>query len=201
MGFLSKINNLTGYHEAGEERETNYIERFGQPQKTLYTSAKLITVFREIDIMDEQGSLLYQSKSKVLSFKDKTNITDANGKVIARIEKKLISIRSKHIVTMEESGEIFELSSELLHIIKDVTNISGLGWKLKGNILGFSFELYDEEEQIIATTSSKLVSIRDQYSIDIYKPQYEKIIVAIMITMQHMLEDRRNQAASVDDSE
>jgi len=32
-------------------------------------------------------------------------------------------------------GTHFELSNELFHIIKDITNIQGLGWQLKGNIL------------------------------------------------------------------
>ena len=92
-------------------------------------------------------------------------------------------------------GLKFELSNELLHIIKDITNIEGLGWQLRGNIAGMNFELYDKDGSIIATISQKLVSIHDKYSIDIYRPEYEKIVVSIIIALQHMVRDRETEAS------
>lgn len=82
----------------------------------------------------------------------------------------------------------------IMHIIKDVTNIVGLGWQLRGNILGLNFELYDENGEVIAVIAQKMFSIHDKYCIDIYKPEHEKIVVAILVTLQHMIKDR--QAAS-----
>jgi uncharacterized protein YxjI len=93
-------------------------------------------------------------------------------------------------------GTAFELSNELFHIIKDITNIVGLGWQLKGNILGLNFEIYDQSGAIIAVISQKMLSIHDKYCVDIYKPEYEKIIVAILITLQHMIRDRESASAS-----
>ncbi len=54
-----------------------------------------------------------------------------------------------------------------MHIIKDVTNIVGLGWQLRGNILGLNFELYDENGEVIAVIAQKMFSIHDKYCIDI----------------------------------
>ena len=92
------------------------------------------------------------------------------------------------------NGASFEISNELMHIIKDVTNIVGLGWQLKGNILGLNFELYDENGEIIAVISQKMFSIHDKYCIDIYKTEHEKTVIAILVTLQHMIKDR--EAAS-----
>ena len=91
-------------------------------------------------------------------------------------------------------GLSFEISNEIMHIIKDVTNIVGLGWQLRGHILGLNFELYDENGEVIAVIAQKMFSIHDKYCIDIYKPEHEKIVVAILVTLQHMIKDR--QAAS-----
>ena len=95
-----------------------------------------------------------------------------------------------------EDGTAFELSNELFHLIRDVTNIEGLGWQLQGNILGLNFELYDENGEIVAVIAQKLFSLHDKYCIDIYRPQFEKIVVAILITLQHMIRDRQNAQAS-----
>ena len=75
-----------------------------------------------------------------------------------------------------------------------MSNLEGLGWQLRGNILGLNFELYDENGGIIAVIAQKLFSLHDKYCIDIYRPEYEKEVVAILITLQHMIRDR--QAAS-----
>ena len=95
-----------------------------------------------------------------------------------------------------ENGTSFELSNELFHLIKDITNIEGLGWQLQGNILGLNFELYDANGQIVAVIAQKLLSLHDKYCIDIYQPEHEKIVVAILVTLQHMIRDRENASAA-----
>ena len=93
-------------------------------------------------------------------------------------------------------GESFELSNELFHLFKDITNIEGLGWQLRGNILGLNFELYDGSGNIIAVIGQKMLSLHDKYCVDIYRPEYEKTVVAILITLQHMIRDRENASSA-----
>ena len=93
-------------------------------------------------------------------------------------------------------GLQFELSNELFHLIKDITNIEGLGWQLRGNILGLNFELYDRFGQIIAIIGQKFFSLHDKYCVDIYRPEYEKIVIAILVTLQHMISDRQAATSS-----
>ena len=87
-------------------------------------------------------------------------------------------------------GTKFELSNQLWHLVKDISDIEGLGWQLRGNIAGLNFELYDGQENIIAVIGQKMFSIHDKWCVDIYKKQYEKIVVAILIALQHMIKDR-----------
>lgn len=37
-----------------------------------------------------------------------------------------------------------------MHIYKDVANIKGLGWTMHGNIFQLNFEIYDQDEKVIA---------------------------------------------------
>ena len=42
----------------------------------------------------------------------------------------------------------------------------------------------------------KIVSMHDKYCVDIYRPEHERIVVAILITLQHMIRDREASSSS-----
>lgn len=197
MGVFSKVHR---FREAGQMANVNNVERFGTPAVSLFTTSKVFTLHKLIDITDNEGNVIYQSKTNFPSLHDKTYITDAHGNPVAHIKRKLISLHERHYITMD-NGAYFEISNELMHIFKDVTNIVGLGWQLKGNILGLNFELYDEYGEIIAVISQKMLSIHDKYCIDIYQTQHEKIVVAILVTLQHMIKDREAASSSSSSSD
>lgn len=192
MGVFSQIHR---FREAGEAANVNNVERFGQPVRSLFTSSKVISLHHRIEITDERENVVYRAETKFPSLHDKTEIYDAAGNHVAHMERKLLTLHQRHYVTMD-SGIAFELSTELFHLIKDITNIEGLGWQLQGNVLGLNFELYDGAGQIIAVIAQKMLSLHDKYCMDIYRPEYEPIVVAILITLQHMMRDRENSSSS-----
>ena len=192
MGVNSKHHR---YREAGEEANAVNVERFGEPKKSLFTSSKVLSLHRHTDVTDAQSNVVYQANTKFFTIKDKTDITDAQGRQVAHIEKKIFTLRERHYITMAD-GTKFELSREIMHIYKDVMNIEGLGWQLRGNAFGLNFELYDPQGEVIAVIGQKMISLHDKYCIDIYRPELEGIVVAILITLQHMIQDRRAAAAS-----
>ena len=196
MGVFSNIHR---FREAGEAANVNNVARFGQPARSLFTSSKVMTLHHRIEITDEAENVVYRAETKFPSLHDKTDIFDAAGRPVAHMEKKLFTIHERHFVTMAD-GTDFELSNELFHLIQDVTNIVGLGWQLRGNILGLNFELYDESGNIIAVIAQKMFSLHDKYCIDIYRPEYERIVVAILITLQHMIRDRENASSAASSS-
>ncbi len=186
MGVFSKHIR---YRDAGQQANVNNVARFGRPAKSLFTSTKVFTLHHHIDITDENENVVYQANSKFFSIRDKTDVTDAGGRQVAHIERKFFSLHERHYVTMGD-GSKFEISNELWHIVKDITNIEGLGWQLRGNIAGLNFELYDPQGGIIAVIGQKLISLHDKYCIDIYQPEVEETVIAILVTLQHMMKDR-----------
>ena len=196
MGVFSKYHR---FREAGEDANVVNVERFGQPARSLFTSTKVFTVHHHIDIVDDNENIVYQANSKVFSIHDKTDVTDAMGRPVAHIERKFFSIHERHFVTMAD-GTKFELSNEVMHLIKDITNIVGLGWQLRGNIAGLNFELYDADGGIIAVIGQKMFSIHDKYCIDIYRPEHEQTVIAILVTLQHMMSDRAAGSAAAGSS-
>lgn len=191
MGVFSKIHR---FREAGEGTNIYNAENYGTPAVSLFTSTKVFTLHHHIDITDGNENIRYQSRSKVISLHDKTDVFRVSGEPVAHIERKLFSFHERHFITMAD-GLQFELSNEFFHIIKDITNIEGLGWQLRGNILGLNFELLDTDGSVIAVIGQKMLSIHDKYCIDIYKSEYEEIVVAILVALQHMIRDRASSGS------
>ena len=190
MGVFSKIHR---FREAGQDANVNNVEKFGVPSLSLFTTTKVFTLHHHIDVVDNEENVVYESNSKFISLHDKTDITKA-GVHVAHIERKLLTLHERHYITMND-GTKFELSNEIFHIIKDITNIEGLGWQLRGNCLGLNFELYDSNSEIIAIISQKMLSIHDKWCVDIYKKEHTDIIVAILISLQHMVKDREARSS------
>ena len=192
MGVFSKYLR---FREAGEQANVNNVERFGEPVRSLFTTSKVISLHRHTDITDEHEQVVYHAQTKFPSLHDKTDVTDAEGNQVAHIERKLLTLHERHFITMAD-GTSFQLSNELWHIIKDVTNIEELGWVLRGNIAELNFQLYDAQDEVIAVISQKLISIHDKYCVDIYQADKEPIVVAILVTLQHMIKDREAARSS-----
>ncbi len=183
------------YHDPAMGADERNIEDYGIPVRSLYTSTKVFTLHHRIEITDEYERVAYRAESKAISLHDKTKVFRADGTLVADISRKILTLREVHYVTMSDGTE-FQLSNEIMHIVKDVTNILGLGWRLMGNILALNFQLYDENERLIAVVGQKLISLHDKYSVDIYQPQHEEKVVAILVALQHMIRDREAASSS-----
>ena len=192
MGKNSRFNR---FREAGQDANTINVAQYGVPVKSLFTTSKVFTLHHRIDITDAAENIVYQSETKFPSLHDKTFIKDAAGNQVAYMWRKIFTLHERHYVEMSD-GLKFEMSNEFFHLVKDITNIEGLGWQLRGNILALNFQLFDQNDNIIAVISQKLISLHDKYCVDLYQPDKEKIVVAILITLQHMIKDRENANSS-----
>ncbi|MBP3895032.1 MAG: hypothetical protein J6D07_01055 [Mogibacterium sp.] len=201
MSIFSKLKDMQSFHESGTAASANFSEQFGEPAYSLYTSLDFgsmsAALHNQINVTDENDEVKYTTSTKVVSIKNKTDILDAAGNKVAYMERKPVSLHEKRLIEMAD-GTKFTLSNELFHLVKDITNIEGLGWQLEGNILGLNFTLKDQFGQPVAAIGQKMLSLHDKYCIDIYQPQFEKEVVTIVIALEKMIKDRENSSSAVD---
>ena len=191
--IMSILSGIQKFHGAGEGPSGIDAEQYGVPARSLYTALDPGDLHQRIDITDEHDRVLYQTKSSVIAIKGKTDIFDQNWTQVAHLEKKPVSLHEKHYITMAD-GRQFTLSNQLFRVFKDITDIEGLGWQIQGNVIGLNFTLFDETGAPVAVIGQKAVSLHNRYSIDLYQPQHEQIVVAIVIALQKMLAARRENS-------
>ena len=155
----------------------------------------MITLHRHSVITDEQGKVLFEAKTKVLSLHDYTSIVDQHDHEVARLSKKLISFHQVHYIDIF-NGPSFELSAEILHVFQDVLNIKEAGIRLHGDFLHHDYTITDEEDHLLADVRRKLISLHSTYEIDVHDESRVVECVAIVIALQHINEDRQAAAAS-----
>lgn len=192
VAIFSKVSH---YHKKGTASDHRDIQKFGTPEKSLYISTGFFSFSQSTDVVDDHDNVVYTSKSKIISLHDRTHIYDAQGNEVAYIWKKFFTLHERRFVEMAD-GTKFQLANELFHLIKDITNIEGLGWVLKGNIMGMNFTIEDGNEKVLASIGQEVLSINDKYSIDIYDASKEEYIVAILISLQHMMRERAAAASA-----
>lgn len=189
MCMMVCMNFFSHYHDHDDSSNIEVQEMYGKPAKSLFISTEVFSFHQATEVTDANDQVVYYSNSKFLSFVDDTTVFDAKGNEISNITRKMFSFHGRHYIAMHD-GTNFELSNELFHLIKDITNIEGLGWKITGNVLRLNFLLSDENDQPIAYVCQKAFSLHDKYSIDIYDVSKEKEIITIVIALQHMIRDR-----------
>ena len=64
-----------------------------------------------------------------------------------------------------------------------------------GNVFTFEGKTIVAGEPV-ATVGKKMISIHDKYCIDLYQPEFEQIVVAIVIQLEKMIEDRSENESS-----
>jgi uncharacterized protein YxjI len=65
---------------------------------------------------------------------------------------------------------------------------------MRGKLATWNFQIYDKDNQVIAVISEKVVSIHDKYCIDIYRTEDEDVVIAILVTLQHAIRNRKKRA-------
>ena len=192
---MGAFSNLFRYRERGQEANANNVEEYGTPAHSLFISTKFWSFTQKTEITDEDGRVAYRAKSRAISLHDKTWITDAHNKNVAEIERKVLTLKEYHRVKMAD-GNSFDIAHDFFQLYKDTARIPELGWQIRGNILSLNFQIYDEKDEVVAVVGKKLISIKDKYCIDIYRPEMEAEVVAILIALQHTLRDRASSGSS-----
>ena len=116
--------------------------------------------------------------------------------MVAKIERKMLSFHNRHRITMAD-GTVFQYAFESNFSLKYNIKIDGLGWLLHGDTkslfigdsysVGF-YELYDADKRIVAVIERGIEPDAKfyKYRVNIYRPEAETKVVAILTTLQHI---------------
>lgn len=149
--------------------------------KTLHIARKLLSLLGKIQITDEAGNVLYESRARWGWLSQPWSITQ-DGREVATVTRKLWSFTP--IWNVSTSEENFILRGKLWSWRRQITVVGGRfdGAMLRGSLLDMDFELA-RHGQVIARAQAKVMTLRTRHSIDLLDttPQAE-LLTAILMT-------------------
>lgn len=158
--------------------------------------SKIMSLHKKMNVLDENKNVRYQAHSKLITVTDDTSLDDANGNQVAHIHAKFFSpFKSLYYIDMA-NGQRFTFSRKWLKLRNSIT-IKELDWHLEGrNWLDLNFELKNGAGQVIARASRPLVSLRDTYELEVFDERQVDTIVALFVTMKHLVERQDSTVAN-----
>lgn len=164
--------------------------------KTLHIARKLLSLLGKIEITDDAGNVLYESRARWGWLSQPWSIAQ-DGREVATVTRKLWSFTPIWNVSTNE--ENFILRGKLWSWRRQITVVGGRfdGALLRGSLLDMDFEL-SRHGQVIARAQAKMLTLRTRHSIDLLDttPQAE-LLTAILMThlVAQKSEDNRMGAA------
>ena len=164
--------------------------------KTLHIARKLLSLLGKIQITDDAGNVLYESRARWGWLSQPWSITQ-DGREVATVTRKLWSFTP--IWNVSTSEENFILRGKLWSWRRQITVVGGRfdGALLRGSLLDMDFELA-RHGQVIARAQAKMLTLRTRHSIDLLdKTPQAELLTAILMThlVAQKSEDNRMGAA------
>lgn len=144
---------------------------------------KKLTIRDSFKIQDESGADKYQVIGELLSATKTLHIKTMDGIEVAYIQEKLISLKPKFyfFVNGEKIGEIVKDGA----LIGSKYHISGLDWKIKGDIHDHKYSILEGKKAIV-TVKRKRLALTGTYVFDIEDEASEIPALAAVLAIDYV---------------
>lgn len=144
---------------------------------------KKFTIRDNFKIQDESGVDKYQVIGELLSATKTLHIKKIDGTEVAYIQEKMISLKPKFyfFVNGEKVGEIVRDGA----LIGSKYHISGLDWKIKGDIRDHKYSILEGKKTIV-TVKRKRLALTGTYVFDIEDEANEIPALAAVLAIDYV---------------
>ena len=155
----------------------------------LYIKEKVFSWGDKFNVTDELGRERYVVEGEVFSWGKKLHIYDMQGNEAAFIQQKLWTFRPKYDVFV--NGEMIAEIIKEISFFKSYYTVEGLGWDVEGSFWEHEYEVTKNDVPIVRI-SKEGMTWGDCYELDIAEIVDEVAALAVVVTIDCMIEDSSN---------
>jgi len=159
----------------------------------LYIKQKVFSWGDKFTVRDVHGQDRYFVEGEIFSWGKKLHVYDRSGTEVAFIKQEVWSFLPKYYV--------YTQGREVARIVKEFTfffpryRIDGLGWDINGSFMAHDYEITCHGAPIV-TIHKEWMTWGDCYELDIANPEDELIALAVVLTIDCVL-DTQSSSVSV----
>lgn len=136
--------------------------------------------FDSYDIFDETGNTVYVVKGQ-LSWGHCLKITDTNGNYVGMVKEKIFTLLPRFEIYLGD--KYIGCINKELSFFKPKYNIDCNGWHIEGDILGWNYNVYSANDNLIASISKELFNWTDTYSLNIENSQNALCVLMLVLAI------------------
>ena len=160
----------------------------------LYIKEKVFSWGDKFTVKDEYGYDKYIVEGEVFSWGKKLHVYDMSGREVAFIKQEVWSFLPKYYVFCGDR-KIAEIRKEFTFLFPKYS-IAGLGWEINGSFMAHEYEI-SQSDRTIVRISKEWMTWGDSYELDILNPADELVALAVVLTVDCVMESDSGAGISV----
>lgn len=146
----------------------------------LYLKQRIFTWFDSFDIYYEDGSVAYTVQGQ-LSWGHKLEVLDAEGRYLGMVRQRVMTFLPQF--EMYRGDEYLGCIYREFTLLRSSFSLDYQGWSMDGDVLGWDYELRDQQGRTVATISKELWRLGDTYVLDIQRPEDAFYVVLAVLAI------------------
>ena len=160
----------------------------------LYIKEKVFSWGDKFTVKDEHGYDKYVVEGEVFTWGKKLHIYDMTGREVAFIKQEVWSFLPRYYVFCG-GQQVAEIKKEFTFLFPKYS-IEGLEWEIDGSFLAHEYEITQRGRSIV-TISKEWMTWGDSYELNIANPADEILALAVVITIDCVMESNSGASVSV----
>lgn len=159
----------------------------------LYIKEKVFTWGDQFTVKDERGNDRYVVEGEVFSWGKKLHVYDMIGREVAFIKQEVWSFLPRYYVFCGDR-QVAEIKKEFTFFFPKY-RIDGLGWEINGSFMAHEYEITQSGRTIVSISKEWMTS-GDSYELNITNPSDEIVALAVVLTIDCVMEAAATAASS-----
>ena len=160
----------------------------------LYMKEKVFSWGDRFTVWDAHGQEKYFVEGEVFSWGKKLHVYDTAGMEVAFIKQEIWSLLPRYYVFC--AGEqVAEIRKEFTFLFPKY-RIDGLDWEIEGSFMAHDYTIYQHGQEIVRI-SKEWMTWGDSYELDIAGSTDELIALAVVLTIDCVMESGSNATVTV----
>ena len=160
----------------------------------LYIKQKVFSWGDKFTVKDEYGNDKYFVQGEVFSWGKKLHVYDSVGREVAFIKQEVWSFLPRYYVFRGDE-QIAEIKKEFTFLFQKYS-IQGLGWEIEGKLMAHDYEI-TKNGDLIVSINKEWMTWGDSYELSIVNPEDEIVALAVVLTIDCVMEASSGASASV----
>lgn len=158
---------------------------------TLYMKQKVFSLRGRFSIQDQQEQDVYLVEGSFMKLPKTFSISTVEGEEVAVITKKMLSLLPKFFI--EVDGETLTIEKSFT-FFKDRYTIDAADLEIDGDWWDMDFEIKRNGE-VVGSVEKKWFTFGDSYEIQVFDPDIEKILIALVVAIDCVKEDEESSSS------